>query len=182
MKFALLIAGSGGQGGMSMGMSLAASAVEGGRHATFMPLYGPEQRGGSAKCTVILSDEPVISPLPKQSDGFIAMNEASFKKFIGELKAGGVVVRNSNRTTSPLRRDDVKCVDVAADDLAHELGSDKVSGIILLGVMLGYSGMMDPEIFLKSLEHKFESKGEAVVEMNRRALDTGLELGRAAAK
>ena len=56
MKFSLLIAGSGGQGGMSMGMSLAASAVEGGKHATFMPLYGPEQRGGSAKCTVIISD------------------------------------------------------------------------------------------------------------------------------
>ena len=81
MKFTLIISGSGGQGVMSVGISLASSAVEGGLHATFMPLYGPEQRGGSAKCTVIVSDEEIVSPLPRQSDGLIVMNETSFKKF-----------------------------------------------------------------------------------------------------
>lgn len=180
MKFALLVAGSGGQGGMSMGMSLAASAVEGGKHATFMPVYGPEQRGGAAKCTVIISDDEIISPLPRQSDGFIAMNEVSFKKFIKELKPGGILVRNTNRTTSPLKREDVVCVDVPADDLAHEIGSDKISGIILIGAMLGYSDMMDPAIFMQSLEHKFAAKGEKLVELNRRALYKGIELGKAA--
>lgn len=180
MKFTFMVGGSGGQGGMSMGMSLAASAVEGGKHATFMPLYGPEQRGGAAKCTVIVSDDVIISPLPKQVDGLIAMNELSFKKYIKELRPGGVLVRNINRTTSALKRDDVKCIDVAADDEAHALGSDKVASIVLTGAMIGYSDMMDPKIFMASLERKFASKGEAVVEVNRRALDRGLEIGRAA--
>ena len=143
MKFTLIISGSGGQGVMSIGMSLAGSAVEGGLHATFMPLYGPEQRGGSAKCTVIVSDSEIVSPLPKQSDGLIVMNETSFKKFTPELKPGGVLVRNINRTTSALKRTDIEVVDVPADDLAHELGSDKIANIILIGAMLGYSGMLD---------------------------------------
>ena len=111
MKFTLIISGSGGQGVMSIGMSLAGSAVEGGLHATFMPLYGPEQRGGSAKCTVIVSDGEIVSPLPKQSDGLIVMNETSFKKFTPELKPGGVLVRNTNRTTSALKRTDIEVVD-----------------------------------------------------------------------
>ncbi len=180
MKFSLLIAGSGGQGGMSMGMSLAASAVEGGKHATFMPLYGPEQRGGSAKCTVIISDEEIISPLPRQTDGLIAMNESSYKKFINELRPCGVLVRNMSRITSPLKRTDIVCVDLPADDLAHELGSDKVSGIILIGAMIGYSDMMDPQIFMSSLEHKFAAKGAALVKLNQAALYKGIELGKAA--
>lgn len=178
MKFTLIISGSGGQGVMSVGISLASSAVEGGLHATFMPLYGPEQRGGSAKCTVIVSDEEIVSPLPRQSDGLIVMNETSFKKFTPELKSGGVLVRNVNRTTSALKRSDIVVVDVPADDIAHELGSDKVSNIVLVGAMLGYSGALDPEVFMASLRHKFESKGEAVVELNRQALYKGIELGR----
>ena len=86
MKFTLIISGSGGQGVMSVGISLASSAVEGGLHATFMPLYGPEQRGGSAKCTVIVSDEEIVSPLPRQSDGLIVMNATSFKKLTPEQR------------------------------------------------------------------------------------------------
>ena len=106
------------------------------------------------------------------------MNETSFKKFTPELKSGGVLVRNVNRTTSALKRSDIVVVDVPADDIAHELGSDKVSNIVLVGAMLGYSGALDPEVFMASLRHKFESKGEAVVELNRQALYKGIELGR----
>lgn len=97
MKFTLIISGSGGQGVMSIGMSLAGSAVEGGLHATFMPLYGPEQRGGSAKCTVIVSDSEIVSPCPSSLTASLVMNETSFKKFTPELKPGGVLVRNINR-------------------------------------------------------------------------------------
>ena len=75
MRFTLLVGGSGGQGGMSMGMTLAESAVKGGKHASFMPLYGPEQRGGAAKCTVIISDEPIISPLPLKKIGRASCRE-----------------------------------------------------------------------------------------------------------
>ena len=105
-KFTLIISGSGGQDVMSIGMSLAGSAVEGGLHATFMPLYGPEQRGGSAKCTVIVSDSEIVSPLPKQSDGLIVMNETSFKKFTPELKPG--VVLDSQKKIPQEKRDALK--------------------------------------------------------------------------
>ena len=180
MKFTLTISGSGGQGVMSAGISLAGSAVEAGRHATFIPLYGPEQRGGSAKCTVIISDEPAISPLPRHSDGLIAMNESSFKKFIGNLRPGGLLVRNTARVTSALKRTDVRCLDVDADTIAHEMNADKAANIILVGAMIGFSEMMDPALFMKSLEHEFASKGAAIVEMNRRALYEGYALGQAA--
>ena len=174
----LLIAGFGGQGVMTIGKMIGECAFAQGLNVTFLPSYGPEQRGGSAKCTVIVSDEEIVSPLPRQSDGLIVMNETSFKKFTPELKSGGVLVRNVNRTTSALKRSDIVVVDVPADDIAHELGSDKVSNIVLVGAMLGYSGALDPEVFMASLRHKFESKGEAVVELNRQALYKGIELGR----
>lgn len=178
MKYTLSISGSGGQGVMSVGMMLGESAVEGGLHATFMPLYGPEQRGGSAKCTVIISKEDIMSPLPKQSDGLIAMNEASFKKFNKELKPGGVLVLNSNRVTSKSRRTDIILLPVPADDLAQELGNSRVSNIILIGALLGYSEMMDPKLLMDSLEKKFADKGEKTVEVNRKALYKGVELGK----
>lgn len=178
MKYTLIISGSGGQGVMSVGMMLGESAVEGGLHATFMPLYGPEQRGGSAKCTVIISKDDIMSPLPKQSDGLIAMNEASFKKFNKELKPGGVMVINSNRVTSKSKRNDITLISVPADDLAEEIGNRRISNIILVGALLGYSEMMDPKLLMDSLEKKFGDKGEKVVEMNRKALYKGVELGR----
>lgn len=178
MKYTLIISGSGGQGVMSVGMMLGESAVKGGLHATFMPLYGPEQRGGSAKCTVIISKDDIMSPLPKQSDGLIAMNEASFKKFNKELKPGGVMVINSNRVTSKLKRNDITLISVPADDLAEEIGNRRISNIILVGALLGYSEIMDPKLLMDSLEKKFGDKGEKVVEMNRKALYKGVELGR----
>ena len=180
MKFTLIISGSGGQGVMSIGITLGESAVEGGKHATFMPLYGPEQRGGSAKCTVILSDDEIISPLPCKSDGLIAMNDSSFKKFAKDLKSGGIMIINANRVVSKNKRDDIKLLPIPADDLAHELGSDKIANIVLIGAMIGYSDMLDPEILMRSLEKKFRAKGDAIVELNRRALYKGVELGRAA--
>ncbi|NLC73391.1 MAG: hypothetical protein GX684_06440 [Ruminococcaceae bacterium] len=181
MRFTLLVGGSGGQGGMSMGMTLAESAVKGGKHASFMPLYGPEQRGGAAKCTVIISDEPIISPLPLKTDGLIAMNEASYKKYIKELRPGGLLVRNSSRSTSAIKRDDIRVLEIPADDIAVELGSSKIAGIVLIGAMLGFSNMMDPKMLMDSLEEKFESKGDAIVDLNRRALYKGVELGTKAA-
>ncbi len=180
MKYTLIISGSGGQGVMSVGMMLGESAVDGGLNATFMPLYGPEQRGGSAKCTVIISKDKIMSPLPKQSDGLITMNEASFRKFNKELKPGGVLVLNSNRVTSKSKRTDIALIAVPADDLARELGNDKISNIILIGALLGYSEMMDPKLLMDSLEKKFGDKGEKIVELNRKALYEGVEIGKKA--
>ena len=97
MKKSLVVSGSGGQGVMSAGIMIAQTAVSAGKYATFLPEYGPEQRGGSAKCTVVVNDEEIISPLMAKCDTLITMNEQSFKKFGASLKAGGILIANTSR-------------------------------------------------------------------------------------
>lgn len=180
MKYALIIAGSGGQGVMSIGITFAQSAAEGGKYASFMPTYGPEQRGGSAKCTVIISDEEIISPLPKKCKVLIAMNEQSYKKFIPELEENGVLIFNSSRVTSEIKREDIKVISIAADDIALELGDSKISNIILIGALIGYTDILDPKVFLASIEKKFAKKSPEIVESNKAALEKGIQIGKAA--
>jgi 2-oxoglutarate ferredoxin oxidoreductase subunit gamma len=177
MKNTLLIGGSGGQGVMSIGTMLAESAAENGKYATFMPVYGPAQRGGSARCTVIISDDEIMSPLPKKVKTLIAMNEQSYRKFIGELDDGGTLVLNTSRVTSEVKREDVKIVSVAADDIAIETGNIRNANIVMIGAYLASTGAMDPDEFMKSLEHKFKNKPE-VIEQNRKALGKGAEIGK----
>ena len=86
MKKSFVFSGSGGQGIMSAGMMLAHAAIDTEKHATFLPEYGPEQRGGSAKCTVIVSDGEIVSPLTKKCDNFVAMNEQAYNKFKDDVK------------------------------------------------------------------------------------------------
>ncbi|MDR1271484.1 MAG: 2-oxoacid:acceptor oxidoreductase family protein [Clostridiales Family XIII bacterium] len=177
MKNTLLVGGSGGQGVMSVGTMLAESAAENGKYATFMPVYGPEQRGGSARCTVIISDDEIMSPLPKKVKTLIAMNEQSYKKFINELEEGGILVMNSSRVTSTVAREDIRIVSLPADDIALETGNIRNANIVMIGAYLASTGAMDPAEFMKSLEHKFKNKPE-VIEQNRKALDKGAEIGK----
>lgn len=179
MKYTLIIAGSGGQGVMSIGITFAQSAAEGGKYASFMPTYGPEQRGGSAKCTVIVSDEEIISPLPKKSKVLIAMNEQSYKKFIGELEEGGLLIINSSRVTSEVSRTDVKIISIPADDIALDIGDVRISNIILIGALLGYTEILQPDVFLASIEKKFAKKSPDIIRINKMALDEGIKIGKA---
>ena len=113
MKYAVLITGSGGQGVLSAGMSLAASAANL-AHASYVPWYGAAQRGGVARCSVVLSDEPILSPLPGLYNAIIAMTESACQKSLGELKHGGLIIRNSNRCSDRISADAI-LVDVPAD-------------------------------------------------------------------
>jgi 2-oxoglutarate ferredoxin oxidoreductase subunit gamma len=176
MKNILLISGSGGQGVMSAGVILAESATENDLYSTFVPVYGPEQRGGTAKCTVIVSDKEVVSPLPKKVNSMIAMNEKSYKKFIGELEQGGLLILNKSRVTSEVKREDVRVIALEADDLAEEAGNARTANIIMLGAYLGYTGAMDPSLFEASLAKKFAKKVEAAA-VNSKAFEIGVKLG-----
>ncbi|HOJ36472.1 MAG TPA: 2-oxoacid:acceptor oxidoreductase family protein [Clostridiales bacterium] len=179
MKQSILISGSGGQGVLSAGMLLAQSAADSGKYASFLPEYGPEQRGGSAKCTVLTSDKEIISPLPKKCMYWICMNEQSFKKFGTQLKEGGVLVYNSNRVTSPITRTDITAIPVPSDQLADQLGNPKAANIILIGALLAArKAIVDPEHFLKSLEEKFASKSDEIRELNAKAFKIGGDIGK----
>ena len=176
MKQSFVFSGSGGQGIMSAGMMLAHAAIDMDKHATFLPEYGPEQRGGSAKCTVIISDEEIISPLPKKSDIFIAMNEQAYAKFIADVKEDGIVVVNSSRVKS-ITRTDVRTISVPVDDVALELGNVKVANTVLIGVLIGATGVISKQAVLASLEKKFAKKSPKIMELNIAAIEKGVELG-----
>lgn len=179
MKKSLVISGSGGQGVMSAGIMIAQTAVSAGKYATFLPEYGPEQRGGSAKCTVVVNDSEIISPLMAKCDTLITMNEQSYKKFGASLKAGGILIANTSRVISEITRDDITVVRIPADDIAVELGSIKCANIILIGALIGAdAGIITEEAMLASLEAKFGSKKKEVLELNKVALQKGIEYGK----
>lgn len=181
MKKSLVISGSGGQGVMSAGIMIAGTAVSAGKYATFLPEYGPEQRGGSAKCTVVVNDEEIISPLMAKCDTLITMNEQSYKKFGASLKAGGILIANTSRVLSEITRDDITVVRIPADDIAVELGSIKCANILLIGALIGAeAGIITEEAMLNSLEAKFGSKKKEVLELNKVALSKGIEYGKKA--
>jgi 2-oxoglutarate ferredoxin oxidoreductase subunit gamma len=162
---------------MSAGIMLAHAAIDESKHATYLPEYGPEQRGGSAKCTVILSDGKIISPLTKKCDNLICMNEQAYKKFAGDLKSGGILVINSSRVTSEIDRDDVKVIAVPVDDIALEVGNIKVANIVIIGALIGATDIVSSDIFVASLEEKFKAKKPEILEMNMKALEKGIAFG-----
>ncbi len=180
MKKSFVFSGSGGQGIMSAGMMMAHAAIDMEKHATFLPEYGPEQRGGSAKCTVIISDDEIVSPLTKKCDNLVAMNEQAYNKFRDDIKEGGILVVNSSRITSEINRDDVKVIAVPVDDIALEVGNIKVANIVIIGALIGATEIVSKDIFVSSLEEKFKAKKPEILEMNMKALEKGIAFGQQA--
>ena len=178
MKQSFVFSGSGGQGIMSAGITLAQAAIDMGKHATYLPEYGPEQRGGSAKCTVVISDEAIISPLPKCCDNLIVMNEQAFAKYVEDVKEGGILLANACRITDPEIEQEVTLISAPVDDLALEVGNAKTANIILIGILIGATGIVSEEAFKLSLEEKFKAKKPEILEMNLKALAKGLEIGK----
>lgn len=179
MKKSFVFSGSGGQGIISAGITLAHTAVDMGKHATFLPEYGPEQRGGSAKCTVVVDDVPIVSPLPARCDVLIAMNKQAYERYGWDVKEDGLLLLNSCRVTDEDNREDVSVIAVPVDDIALELGSEKIANTILLGILIGATDIVDKQIIISSLEDKFKEKKPEVLAMNMKALDRGIDLGAA---
>ena len=177
MKQSFVFSGSGGQGIMSAGIMLAHAAIDMGKHATFLPEYGPEQRGGSAKCTVIISDDEIVSPLTKKCDNLVALNEQAFNKFSDTVKEGGRLIANSSLVTSDINAEGINAIGVPVDDIALEVGSIKVANVVIIGVLIGATDIVSKEIFVQSLEEKFKEKKPEILEMNMKALEKGIAFG-----
>jgi len=178
MKQSFVFSGSGGQGIMSAGITLAQAAIDMGKHATYLPEYGPEQRGGSAKCTVVISDENIVSPLPKFCDNLIVMNEQAYAKFGEDVKEGGILLANSCRIADAEAPEGVTVISAPVDDLALEVGNSKAANIILIGILIGATDIVTEDAFRISLNEKFKDKKPGILEMNINALDKGIEIGR----
>ncbi|HEX9744633.1 MAG TPA: 2-oxoacid:acceptor oxidoreductase family protein [bacterium] len=178
MHIQVVMAGFGGQGLMLIGKLLAEASMEEGKEVSWLPSYGPEMRGGTANCTVVVSDEPVASPVINNPDALVAMNLPSLDKFSPMIKPGGLIVINSSLIPKKSGRDDVRELMVEGTDIANELGTSKAANMVMLGAFVGASGICRLETIDGWMSHQFKTKTE-VVELNRKALQKGLEIGKA---
>jgi len=147
-----LIAGSGGQGILFLGKLLAHAAMIAGRNVTWFPSYGAEMRGGTANCTVVISEEIIGSPVVKSPDVLVVLNEASKDRFESRLKEGGLLLMDSSLIHTPPKRRDIRTVTVPAAEMASALGSPMSANMVMLGALLDGEGLISEEEALAALE------------------------------
>lgn len=178
METNLCVAGFGGQGVMTLGKFLASATCDStDKNVTFFPSYGAEQRGGTANCFVVISDEEIGAPLGDVMDDLIVMNGPSLKKFIKTLKPGGTLFLNSSIVPEETGREDIKLVKAPVTQMALEMGNAKVLNVIMLGVYVGYTEVISPEVVWDTIEHKLGKKPK-LLPLNKEAFEKGLGLGR----
>jgi 2-oxoglutarate ferredoxin oxidoreductase subunit gamma len=170
----LIVAGFGGQGVLSLGQMIAYAAMYQGKEVTWLPSYGPEMRGGTANCSVVVDDKAVASPVIAQPDTLIAMNKPSLDKFLSKVKSGGRVIINSSLIKDKVDREDVKVVYVDANAVAHEIGNDKASNLVVLGAYIKASGLFPKEVMLSTIEKTFTAKPK-FIPSNQAAFLSGFE-------
>ena len=168
-----IFAGFGGQGVLLMGQLLAAAGMMEGKHTTWVPSYGPEMRGGTANCSVMLSDEEIDSPIITRPTSLIVMNRPSLEKFESKVVPGGSIFVNSSMIDIKVTREDVNAYYVPCNELAAELGNNKVANMIMLGAYLGKSKCVDVETVLDALLEKLGQKKAKLIPLNREALLRG---------
>jgi len=165
----MFFAGSGGQGIMLMGQMVASAAIHEDKDTTFFPSYGPEMRGGTANCTVIVSDKPISSPLIFESDCVVAMNLPSMLKFEPTLKAGGTMLLNKSLIHQEAKRSDITVHEIPVSDLAHDLGDPRVANMIMLGAFVRTTGIVSSSELEKVIHDVFGEKKAEMVELNLKA-------------
>lgn len=176
MLHEIVIAGFGGQGVMSMGQLIAYSGMIEDKHVSWLPSYGPEQRGGTANASVIVSDEPVGSPVISQPTAAIVLNKPSFEKFEPSVKPGGILIVNSSLIDSKSNRDDITIIEIPATDLANEMGESRVANSIILGAFIELSKAVTIDSIVESLKKVLPERRHNLIPINKEALEKGAEL------
>ena len=169
----VIIAGFGGQGVMTMGQLLSYAATEKDINTLWFPSYGPETRGGTANCSVTISDEYVNSPVISTPDSIIIMNKPSLAKFQPKLKVNGICLVNSSLVLDEEYREDVRVYEVDANNMALQLGNLKVANMIMLGAYLALTKVFTEEEILGILKKKFTGSKAKLIEINKHALEMG---------
>ncbi|MCI0396079.1 MAG: 2-oxoacid:acceptor oxidoreductase family protein [Chloroflexi bacterium] len=175
MENSIIIAGFGGQGVLLGGQLLAYAAMDDGRHVTWIPSYGPEMRGGTANCTVIISDAPIGSPILARPDVAVVLNQPSFDKYEPQVKANGLLVVNASIVTARSERSNIEAVYVPANAIAEELGTAKMLNVAALGALLARRPILPMEAVERALA-KYLAEKPHLVEANYRVLRRGWEL------
>ncbi|MGE5630268.1 MAG: 2-oxoacid:acceptor oxidoreductase family protein [Caulobacteraceae bacterium] len=173
MAHEIILAGFGGQGVMAMGKILAEAALKEGKNVSWLPSYGPEMRGGTANCNVIISDEPVGAPIVTEATAAIIMNRPSLDKFEKDVIPGGTLLINSSLIDKKATRNDIKVYYVPANDIANELGTGKISNMVMLGAFLELSHAAKEDTIMEILSEIFTGKKASVIPLNKEALLRG---------
>jgi 2-oxoglutarate ferredoxin oxidoreductase subunit gamma len=176
-QYEVLWAGFGGQGVMVAGQLLAYTGIEESKNVVWLPSYGPEMRGGTAYCMVVVSDARIGSPIIDSPQAACVFNRPSFDKFAPRIKPGGLLLVNSSLIDVTTDRTDIAEILVPANQMAIEAGSPKVTNVAMLGAFVGATGIVKIDNVEKVLIDKLGQK-KALVEINRRVLTAGYELGR----
>ena len=172
----ILLAGFGGQGILFAGKVAAYSGLMDGKEVSWLPSYGPEMRGGTANCSVCISDDPICSPLILNPDALLVMNKPSYDKFIHKVQPGGVAVIDATLISDREKIEGVKTCYVEATRLAEENGLQGLANIILLGKVLKECGFASLEAVKKGIEKSVPARKQHLVEPNFRAIELGMSL------
>lgn len=178
MKEEIIIAGFGGQGVLSMGKILAYAGLMDDLEVTWMPAYGPEQRGGTANVTVILSDSPISSPVLDTYDTAVILNQQSLDKFESKVKPGGILIYDPSGIHHLPTRTDITVVAVNAMDAAIEMKNTKTYNMILLGSLLALRPIVDTEAVVKALRKTLPERHHHLIPLNEEAIAKGMELAK----
>ncbi len=178
----VIMAGFGGQGMMMLGKLFAGVATGENRQVTFFPCYGPEVRGGTAHCHVVVSNEPIYSPIVEKADSLIIMNQPSYDKFRSRLKPGGLLLINASMAEPDSALEgssQAVCLPIPATDAANELGNVRVANVVMLGAYVAVRPVLPSPAVAAGLESQFTGTKARLLEINRRALQKGAELAAA---
>ena len=167
--YKMFFAGSGGQGVLLMGQIITYAAMLEGKEATFLPSYGPEMRGGTANCTVVVSDKPVACPLIYEADNVVVMNLPSLTKFESLVKPGGNLFINSTMIDQKATRDDINVYYVDAGGIALKLGNARTANVVMLGAVVEVSKVVPVEMIYKIMEKTFSGRKAALLDINKQA-------------
>lgn len=168
----IIFAGFGGQGILSMGKFLAYAGMDMGFNVTWLPSYGPEMRGGTANCSVIITEENIGSPIVTQSTTLVVMNRPSLEKFENTVSPGGLIILDSFLVDTEVKRKDVTVLSIPASLVADELGSKTIANMVLLGALVEKTGILPMEALLLALK---EHGKESFFDINKKALERGAE-------
>ena len=176
MKTEIIISGFGGQGVLSMGKILAYSGLMEEKEVTWMPAYGPEQRGGTANVTVIVSDERISSPILSKYDVAIVLNQPSLDKFQPKIKPGGILIYDGNGIVNPPSRTDIQVYRIDAMEQAAEMKNAKVFNMIVLGGLLKVCPVVSTDGLQKALYKSLPERHHHMIPLNMQAVDMGMKL------
>ncbi|MEX1311921.1 MAG: 2-oxoacid:acceptor oxidoreductase family protein [Candidatus Sulfomarinibacteraceae bacterium] len=178
MQNDVVMAGFGGQGILLIGKMLAYAGMREGKEVSWLPSYGPEMRGGTANCTVVISDRPVGSPVIQSPNAVVAMNLPSLDKFEPDVRSGGLLIINTSLINRGSTRDDLTVVNVPANEIANELGNRRGANMVALGAYLGATEAVSVDGIIEVIRETFAAK-PGVIDVNITALQRGREIGAA---